>query len=411
MPSKVKSKGPQTSSPYTDGQKEPMRALPASWYTSNEMFDLEKRAIFSKKWMLITHEVRLPKPGDWIRFEITGYVYVISRDRKGQINAFHNTCRHRGYAVVDRPSGNNQILMCKYHGWSYSLDGRLTKANWYEDVENFDKTQNNLFKIHTKVDALGFIWVNLDAAEDPEPWEDEFDDVDKQERYNGYDLNDYVFDHEFEIDADANWKLASDNFNECYHCPTSHPGIEALFDVELLTLDSMKGCMIAESPQDEEQKRNGMKICTTYYFPNVSTNILPNYIMLQRFLPQSARKTKMHYQIFRNKNADQEKFDLIDKMYVKVMEEDKGLACGVQKNMDRGLFVNGQCHPRVESAALHMQARTREIVKQHAELEKTAGRQIWPAQHVKSFDAATKDDEDFCAGLACAPGRQEVLAW
>lgn len=176
--------------------------------------------------------------------------------------------------MVEGNSGRNQILSCKYHGWSYSLDGKLTKAPWYDDVQNFDKSQNSLFKIHVRIDALGFIWVNLDSSDEPEPWEKEFDGIDTQERYNGYVMSDYVFDHEFEIDADTNWKLCSDNFNECYHCPTSHPTIPTLFDVETLTQDSKDGYVISISAQTEEQKRDGLLICTTYYFPNVSTNIL-----------------------------------------------------------------------------------------------------------------------------------------
>lgn len=133
--------------------------------------------------------------------------------------------------------------------------------------------------------------------------------------------------------------------------------------------------------------------------------------MLQRFLPQSPNTTKMHYQIFRNINAKQEHFDLINDLYKQVMNEDKGLAAGVQKNLERGLFINGQLNPRVESAVLHQQARTREIVKEHSEKEKVAGRQIWPAAQVPSTNKASQEDEEFCASLACAPSNQDILAW
>lgn len=263
-------------SPYTDGKTEPMRALPASWYTSNEMYELERRAIFSKKWMLVTHQVRIPTAGDWVKFETAGYEYVISRDRKGDIHAFHNICRHRAYPVLGgkESSGRNQILQCKYHGWTYALDGKLTKAPWYDDMQNFDRSKNGLFKVHLRVDALGFIWINLDSSETPEPWEKEFDGIDTQERYAGYNLDEYAFDHEFAIEADTNWKLCSDNFNECYHCPTAHPTIPTLFDVETLTQDSKDSFVVSVSAQNEEQKRDGLRICTTYYFPNCSTNIL-----------------------------------------------------------------------------------------------------------------------------------------
>lgn len=119
----------------------------------------------------------------------------------------------------------------------------------------------------------------------------------------------------------------------------------------------------------------------------------------------------MHYQIFRHKNAKPELFDKVNTLYKQVMSEDKGLAAGVQKNMERGLFVNGLMHPRVESAVLHQQARLREMLKEHVEKEKAAGRQLWPAAQVSSTDQTSKEDEDFCASLACAPNAEGVMAW
>ena len=133
--------------------------------------------------------------------------------------------------------------------------------------------------------------------------------------------------------------------------------------------------------------------------------------MLQRFLPQSAHKTTMHYQIFRNKNSPQELFDLVNNMYVQIMNEDKGLAIGVQANLERGLFVNGQMHPRVESAALHLQQKTRETVKAHLAEEREVGRQLWPAHARNIMDAGTQEDEESCAGLACDPVRQSEMVW
>jgi hypothetical protein len=122
----------------------------------------------------------------------------------------------------------------------------------------------------------------------------------------------------------------------------------------------------------------------------------------------------MHYQIFRKKGASPELFDMVDSLYKQIMGEDKELANGVQKNMERGVFVNGRMHPRVESGALHLQARTRELVKRHAEAEKKAGRQIWPAvlRAAEGDDAGTRDDEDFCAGLSCpAVTSHATIAW
>lgn len=81
----------------------------------------------------------------------------------------------------------------------------------------------------------------------------------------------------------------------------------------------------------------------------------------------------MHYQIFHRKNCKPGFFEKIDTLYQQIMSEGKALACSVQNNMERGLFINGQMHPRVESAILHMQSRTPEIVGEYAEQERAAG--------------------------------------
>lgn len=60
------------------------KALPASWYRSPEMYELERRAIFSKKWILVTHKLRFNKPGDFLRFEEAGFSFVITKDREGK---------------------------------------------------------------------------------------------------------------------------------------------------------------------------------------------------------------------------------------------------------------------------------------------------------------------------------------
>jgi phenylpropionate dioxygenase-like ring-hydroxylating dioxygenase large terminal subunit len=173
----------------------PVRALPASWYTSSDMYEFERRAIFSKRWLFITHSSRLKEAGDWLRYSVAGFDFIITQDRQGNINAFHNVCRHRAYPVIEKEgSGNAKILACRYHGWSYGLNGNLAKAPGYQHLD-FNKEQNGLFRIHVKVDINSFIWINMDASEVPEiPWEEHFKDVDVQDRYEGYNFDDYELD-------------------------------------------------------------------------------------------------------------------------------------------------------------------------------------------------------------------------
>ncbi|RMD44454.1 hypothetical protein DV735_g615, partial [Chaetothyriales sp. CBS 134920] len=373
-----------------------VRALPASWYTQPEMYELEKRAIFSKKWLLITHKVRLSQPGDWLKFEVAGFEFIL----------------------FEGDQGKARIFSCRYHGWSYGLDGRLAKAPKYDELGGFDKSENGLFPVHVKVDAKGFIWVNLDASPTPEPWENDFAGIDIQERYNQYNFDDYVFSHEYSLEGAYNWKILADNFNECYHCPTTHPTIPQLADITTHDVDVDHGYIKHQSVPTEQQKRDGCAISSTYYFPNVSLSVLPHFIMLQRFLPRGPSSSAMNYQIFRNRHSTDQEFRLISELYAQVVSEDKVLCEAVQRNLNQGLFRSGQLHPRLEKGPLYFQKKNRDVIRAHVDLERAANHQIWPAR--QNFpppdDVVACEDEMLCSGLACqangsAGAGQVDLGW
>jgi phenylpropionate dioxygenase-like ring-hydroxylating dioxygenase large terminal subunit len=266
------SNGPTTSPP--EEGKHAMRALPSNWYTSQKMYDLERRAIFSRKWQLISHKARFNQAGDWIKFDLAGFQIVVCRDRYDNINAFHNVCRHRAFPVVEGNQGTSRIFSCKYHGWSYGLNGKLAKAPGYQELEGFDKDKNGLLPVHIHIDVNGFIWVNLDGGKVPEiAWEDDFAGIDQQERYNQFNFDDYEFDHFWEMSGDYNWKILADNYNECYHCATTHPDIGAVANLQSYSVDTNNGKIIHNPATTDEQAANGMTVASTYYFPNVSTNI------------------------------------------------------------------------------------------------------------------------------------------
>lgn len=105
---------PKMDTPASNEQTR-VRALPAPWYTSEEMYNLERRAIFSRRWLFMTHSSRFQDAGDWLRYNVAGYDLIIIRDRQGNINAFHNVCRHRAYPVIEKEKqGTAAILACRY---------------------------------------------------------------------------------------------------------------------------------------------------------------------------------------------------------------------------------------------------------------------------------------------------------
>lgn len=110
----------------------------------------------------------------------------------------------------------------------------------------------------------------------------------------------------------------------------------------------------------------------------------------------------MHYQIFKNKNSSTENFQAIHQLYARVIGEDKVLCELVQKNLNAGIYVNGELHPRLEKGPLFFQKLTRQALRDHFEQEKKAKREIWPArQRLPDSATVSKEDEELCSGLSC----------
>lgn len=130
--------------------------------------------------MLLTHTLRFTKSGDFQEFNIAGYSFFLVKDREGKINGFHNVCRHRAFPVLQSKAGTANILSCRYHGWSYGLNGKLAKAPRFDTVEGFNKSQQSLLPINLHVDKFGFIWANLQAGEPDISWEKSNEGVDEE---------------------------------------------------------------------------------------------------------------------------------------------------------------------------------------------------------------------------------------
>ena len=343
--------GAQSAAPKASDAK---RALPASWYHTPAMYELERRAIFSKRWILITHKIRFQKAGDYISFTQAGFPFFLVMDREGQVNGFHNICRHRAFPIVSEGHGHASILSCKYHGWSYGFKGNLDKAPRFDTVPHFDKTQHNLFPIHTHVDGRGFIWVNLEAGSEPSvPWSADFEGLDTQPRLVAYDLmNDYQFDHTWEMDGDYNWKTLADNYNECYHCPTGHPGVVGVSDLASYRVETMGGQIVH---YNKNKSDSSMELASQYVFPNACFTVTPDFFYIMRCVPVSATRVKMEYDVFRQKHASEENFLKIDGFFKQVLKEDKDLCNGAQGNLNGGVFTNGQLHPDKEMGPLFFQ--------------------------------------------------------
>lgn len=191
-------------------------ALPRAVYHEPEIYEGEIRRIFLKSWQYVGHASQIPERGDYFLFEIAGESVILVRDGEGHVNALLNVCRHRGSRICDTTEGHEKRFTCKYHGWTYGLDGSLRGLGFAP--EGIDKSRLGLKRLQARV-FQGLIFINFDPEAVPfDPIENDLGPL-----LAPWGLERAKIAHRRNYPIASNWKLAVENYCECYHCLPAHP--------------------------------------------------------------------------------------------------------------------------------------------------------------------------------------------
>lgn len=193
------------------------RAMPAAYYTSAAVLELEKDRLFVREWVCVGHAGEIPNPGDYYTTELADEQLIVVRGLDGQVRVLSNVCRHRGN-IVASGAGNRTRFVCGYHAWAYDTAGQLTRAPLMESVEGFDLSRCRLPSFNVEI-WQSFIFVNLDGkagalAPRLEGLMAHIENYDGDERL-------HVFSERMEWRT--NWKCLAENFMEGYHLSATHP--------------------------------------------------------------------------------------------------------------------------------------------------------------------------------------------
>lgn len=280
--------------------------IAARRYVDTDFLDLERQYMWKRAWLYAAHEDQIPEPGNWVLVKQSGAPIIIVKDLQGHIRAFYNTCQHRGAPLVKDDAGEARGFVCGYHGWSYTLDGKLVAIRDKRDFVDLDFSCRSLKPV--RCETVGkLIFINED--QDAEPLENHLGPMFKE--LDQYQLNRLSLVESREYDVQCNVKVLLDAFLEVYHLKSIHQNtVDRFLDHRGMTISLWKnGHSRMTTPNRRPDWKDpgtiGMpKIDTVTEIPrdnNVSYHIYPNFVMppsdsgipMLQFWPTSDRTCKV----------------------------------------------------------------------------------------------------------------------
>ena len=313
------------------------RTIPYQWYSDEELLRRERREIFARCWQYGGRADQVSEPGSFLTTDAGGVPLLVTRGADGELRAFLNVCRHRG-AILTDGCGRRETIQCHYHAWTYGLDGALRAAPRSDREAAFDKEALSL--LPAAVGVWGpFLFVNPDPGAEPlADWLGDLPAILARD----LDLGAITFHSRVEFDSNANWKVVTENFLECYHCPTAHPGFSAVVDVHpdryVLEPHSTFASQHCESRAGGEHGQFHL------LYPNTGINVFPGpaNLSIGPIAPAGPGRTHRYLDYFFAPDADERWLEDFFAFDDQVGREDTALVESVQRGMASGMLEEGR---------------------------------------------------------------------
>jgi Rieske 2Fe-2S family protein len=284
------------------------RMLPRAAYVDPAVFEWEQRRFFGGGWMCVARSAQVPAAGD-LRAEPVGAGSVLlARDENGALRAFANTCRHRGHELLPCGSAAQQsVIICPYHSWTYNLNGSLRAAAGFKNRPGFQADRWGLVELPA-AEWHGLVFVDGSAKAGPLA-----DSLGTLEDFIApYEPERLVVAGQHDYEVAANWKILTENYHECYHCPMIHPELCKVSPPKSgenysapgawvggwMDLRDGMATMSLDGSSHGVSLRNldARGLRTVIYvnvFPNVLISLHPDYVMTHLLTPLAADRTRI----------------------------------------------------------------------------------------------------------------------
>ena len=333
---------------------------PASWYVQPEFLAIERQRVFRRSWQAVGRLDQVKAPGDYFTGAIVDDPYVVLRDDGASLRAFHNVCRHHASQVCQGEGALKEIV-CPYHGWTYRLDGGLTRAPRLGKNELF--TREGFSLKPAAVDTLGPL-IFLYLGDDPPPLSGQIGEL--AGRLDALRTSQLKFAARRSYDIRCNWKVYVDNYLDGgYHVSVLHKALAGQLDLdtyvtELFDRVSIQSCRSPEEAPAEAggdfAERIGASALYAFVYPNLMLNRYGPILDTNWVLPMGHDRTRVIFDFYFRETEGPEASAFIERSIAashRVQEEDVQISESVQTGLSSPAYDRGIYAPGVEMAAYH----------------------------------------------------------
>ena len=328
---------------------------PSLWYTDTRIFELEKRAVFSRAWHMLGRAEQVGKPGAFVTGEIAGEPVLAVKGDDGILRGFFNVCRHHAAAVATQAEGKTENLRCPYHGWTYSLKGALIFTPEFGGVKNFNRGANGLVPIQI-AETQGWVFAKLnDGSQSLE----DFLGKDLLERFQRLHLEQL---HRFErrvYPLHCNWKVFVDNYLDGgYHVPHIHGGLNSVLDYSNYTIETGEHFCLQSSPiastageAKTAEVRKGKRAFYYWIYPNLMINIYDGVMDTNLVIPRGVDRTEVIFDYYFADISDNARERNLASIAVseQIQAEDAAICESVQRGLSSRSYSTGRLSVRREA--------------------------------------------------------------
>jgi choline monooxygenase len=342
--------------------------IPAAWYLAPEMLARERDAIFARTWQPVARAAELARPGDYVTCTLAGEPLVLVHGRDGRVRGFYNVCRHRAGPVAEG-RGNRQTLQCRYHGWTYDLDGRLRRAPETAGMADWDAQAVCLPEVACAVWGP-LVLASLDATR--MPLAELLAPIDREIAGAGMPMQGLHLAERRDYEVAANWKVYIDNYLEGYHIPVVHPGLHRELDYEQYRVETHRWHSAQHAPLRPAQAGGSGRVYepaaghagdkaaarALYYwiFPNWMLNVYPDNLQINVVTPIDAGRTSVRFEWYVADPGDAAGRERLGRAIAfgdEVQREDATICEAVQRGLGSRSYQRGRLVPARENGMHH----------------------------------------------------------